>query len=239
MGDCASVSGIGRPVAVALRSRVRQGPQRRCGSYRQREGKLRRQGHKGRSAIGWLFHAYQHADRCAEDLLQKIARRNPAMIVIVMGVVGAGKTTIGKLLASDLGWQFADADDFHPASNVEKISHGIPLTDEDREPWLDRLRTAILNWIADGQSTVLACSALKRAYRAKLQAAAAVQFVFLKGTAALIAQRLHARHGHFAGEAILASQLADLEKPERAITVEISRTPQQIVDQIRNALSLE
>lgn len=161
------------------------------------------------------------------------------MIVIVMGVVGAGKTTVGKLLASELGWEFADADDFHPASNVEKISHGIALTDEDREPWLDRLRGAILNWIANGQSTVLACSALKRSYRAKLQAAPEVRFVFLKGTAALIAQRLRARHGHFAGEAILASQLADLEEPENAVTANISGTPEQIVKQIRKALGLE
>jgi len=161
------------------------------------------------------------------------------MIVIVMGVVGAGKTTVGKLLASELGWQFADADDFHPASNVEKISHGIPLTDEDREPWLDRLRRAILKWVSDGQSTVLACSALKRSYRARLQAAPEVRFVFLKGSAALIAQRLRERHGHFAGEAILASQLADLEQPEDAVTVDISGAPEQIVDQIRKALSLE
>jgi len=161
------------------------------------------------------------------------------MVVIVMGVVGAGKTTVGKLLASELGWEFADADDFHPASNVEKISHGIPLTDEDREPWLDRLHDAILTWLAAGQSTVLACSALKRSYRVKLQAAPEVRFVFLKGTAALIAQRLRARHGHFAGEAILASQLADLEEPESAVTLDSSGTPEQIVDQIRKALGLE
>lgn len=161
------------------------------------------------------------------------------MIVIVMGVVGAGKTTVGKLLASELGSQFADADDFHPASNVEKISHGIALTDEDREPWLDRLRDAILQWIANGQSVVLACSALKRSYRLTLQAAPEVRFVFLNGSAALIAQRLHARQGHFAGEAILASQLADLEEPDDAVKVEISGTPQQIVDQIRKALGLE
>jgi gluconokinase len=161
------------------------------------------------------------------------------MIVIVMGVVGAGKTTVGELLASELGWQFADADDFHPASNVEKISHGIPLTDEDREPWLDHLRDAILKWVASGQSMVLACSALKRSYRAKLHATSEVRFVFLKGTSALIAQRLRERHGHFAGEAILASQLADLEEPYDAVTVDISGTPQQIVDQIRKALGLE
>ena len=161
------------------------------------------------------------------------------MIVIVMGVVGAGKTTIGKHLAAELGWQFADADDFHPASNVEKISYGISLTDKDREPWLDRLRDAILHWIAEGQSTVLACSALKRTYRVKLQVNPQVRFVYLKGSAALIAERLRARHGHFAGEAILSSQMADLEEPESALTVDVSAGPEQIVDQIRNGLGLE
>jgi len=161
------------------------------------------------------------------------------MIVIVMGVVGAGKTTIGNLLAAQLGWGFADADDFHPQSNVEKIRKGIPLNDGDREPWLDRLRVAILDWIAHGRNVVLACSALKRAYRAKLQASPDVRFVYLKGSAALIANRLRARHGHFAGESILAGQLADLEEPKDAVTVEVSESPEQIVSDIRKALNLE
>jgi gluconokinase len=161
------------------------------------------------------------------------------MIVIVMGVVGAGKTTVGKLLASQLGWDFADADDFHPQSNVEKIRHGIALTDADREPWLDHLREAIVHWIAADESVVLACSALKRAYRAKLCVGPQVRFVYLKGSAALIADRLSSRHGHFAGESILASQLADLEEPEAATTVEISNAPEQIVAQIRKGLQLE
>jgi gluconokinase len=161
------------------------------------------------------------------------------MIVIVMGVVGTGKTTIGTLLASQLGWQFADADDFHSASNVEKIRNGIPLTDEDREPWLDRLREAIDRWIVEGKNVVLACSALKRAYRDKLCAGPQVRFVYLKGSAKLIADRLRKRHGHFAGESILASQLADMEEPEGAITVDISGTPEQIVAEIRKALQLE
>lgn len=161
------------------------------------------------------------------------------MIAIVMGVVGAGKTTVGKLLASQLGWEFADADDFHPQSNVEKIRHGIALTDEDREPWLDSLREAIVRWIAQGKSVVLACSALKRAYRAKLCVSPDVRFVYLTGSAALIADRLRSRHGHFAGESILASQLADLEEPEKAITVDISHTPEQIVDEIKRALAME
>jgi gluconokinase len=161
------------------------------------------------------------------------------MIVIVMGVVGAGKTTVGKLLASHLGWEFADADDFHPQSNVEKIRQGFALTDEDREPWLDRLTEAIVRWIGEGKSVVLACSALKRAYREKLVPGPQVRLVYLKGGAALIADRLRSRHGHFAGESILASQLADLEEPEKAIIVDISDTPEQIVAEIKRALAME
>jgi len=161
------------------------------------------------------------------------------MIAIVMGVVGAGKTTVGKLLASQLGWEFADADDFHPQSNVEKIRHGIALTDEDREPWLDRLSEAIVHWIAQGKSVVLACSALKSTYRAKLLLGPQVRLVYLKGSAALIADRLRSRHGHFAGESILASQLSDLEEPEKAITVDISDTPEKIVAEIKRALVME
>jgi gluconokinase len=160
------------------------------------------------------------------------------MIVIVMGVVGAGKTTIGTLLSSQLGWEFADADNFHPTANVDKIRHGIPLTDADREPWLNRLRQAIDGWIAADKNLVLACSALKRSYRDELCAGPQVRFVYLKGSADLIADRLRSRHGHFAGESILASQLADLEEPEHAITVQVSDTPQQIVEEIRNGLHL-
>ena len=161
------------------------------------------------------------------------------MIVIVMGVVGAGKTTIGNLLATQLGWEFADADDFHPQSNVEKISKGVPLNDDDREPWLERLRAAILDWIAAHRNVVLACSALKRAYRTRLQAGPEVRFVYLKGSAAQIADRLRSRHGHFAGESILASQFADLQEPENALTVDISKSAEQIVADIRKALNLE
>jgi gluconokinase len=161
------------------------------------------------------------------------------MIVIVMGVVGAGKTTVGRMLADQLHWEFADADDFHPPSNVEKIRDGIPLTDADRKPWLDLLHQAITQWIATGKSVVLACSALKASYRSKLKVSQEVRFVFLKGSAALIAERLHERHGHFAGESILASQLADLEEPEDALTVNISSSPHQIVEEIRKGLGLE
>src|ERR1051326_5549332 len=109
-----------------------------------------------------------------------------SMVVIIMGVVGSGKTTVGSLLAQQLGWHFADADDFHPTSNVEKIRHGIPLTDSDREPWLDELHQAITGWIAQGRNVVLACFALKRTYRAKLQAGPEVRFVYLTGMTTLI-----------------------------------------------------
>jgi gluconokinase len=160
------------------------------------------------------------------------------MIVIIMGVVGAGKTTIGTLLANQLGWQFADADDFHPATNIEKIRQGIPLTDADRDPWLESLSHTIEGWIAANENAVLACSALKRSYREKLSVAPEVRFVYLKGSPGLIAGRLHARHGHFAGESILTSQIADLEEPEVAIVADIRQDPLQIVDSIRKQLGL-
>lgn len=160
------------------------------------------------------------------------------MIVIVMGVVGAGKTTIGRLLASELGWQFADGDDFHPRANVEKIRNGIPLTDDDRHPWLVRLRSQIEAWISGGKSGVLACSALKRSYRQELEVSPQVRFVFLKGSPELIAERLQSRHGHFADAQILASQFEDLEEPTDAVTVDISGSPLQIVAEIRRKLGL-
>lgn len=161
------------------------------------------------------------------------------MIVIVMGVVGAGKTTIGSMLAAELGWQFADADDFHPRANVEKIRDGIALTDADRAPWLKMLRKAMVGWSAAKINVVLACSALKSSYREELKVGPEVRFVYLKGSAALIAERLHQRRGHFADESILASQLADLQEPHSAIVADIRQAPSQIVDSIRNQLGLE
>lgn len=160
------------------------------------------------------------------------------MIVIVMGVVGSGKTTVGHLLSAQLGWEFADADDFHSAANIEKIRRGIPLTDEDRGPWLKSLRAAIDEWIKEKRNAVLACSALKRSYRQELNAGPEVRFVYLKGSKDLIAKRLHSRHGHFADEKILASQMADLEEPEDAVTVDISPTATEIVCEIRVKLGL-
>ena len=148
-----------------------------------------------------------------------------------MGVVGAGKTTVGSLLAQKLGWRFADADDFHSAANVEKIRRGIPLDDPDRAPWLSALHNAILRWNAERQNAVLACSALKRKYRDAL-GADGVRFVYLKGDYELIEQRLQARAGHFASDSILKSQFEDLEKPADAITVEIDKSPDAIASEI-------
>jgi gluconokinase len=160
------------------------------------------------------------------------------MIAIVMGVTGSGKTTVGRLLAQQLGWTFADADDFHPRANVEKMERGVPLNDDDREPWLERLRIQVANWIANGQPAVLACSALKRTYRQELSVGPEVRFVYLKGSPELIAQRLRLRRGHFADEKILAGQFSDLEEPETAVTVDISQTPEKIGAEIRERLGL-
>lgn len=148
-----------------------------------------------------------------------------------MGVVGAGKTTVGNLLAQRLGWQFADADNFHPAANVDKIRRGIALDDADRAPWLSALRNAILQWNAEQQNAVLACSALKRKYRDQLRAEG-VRFVYLKGNYELIEQRLQRRTGHFASDSILKSQFEDLETPDDAITVDIAASPDAIVTEI-------
>ena len=154
------------------------------------------------------------------------------MIVVVMGVTGSGKTTIGGLLAKKLGWDFADADDFHSAANKRKIKRGIPLTDADRMPWLAALHGQIARWINAKRNAVLACSALKESYREDLWTGPEVKFVFLKGTYQFIYKRLLARKGHFADEHILSSQFAALEEPADAITVDISAPPEEIVDAI-------
>lgn len=149
-----------------------------------------------------------------------------------MGVAGAGKTTVGKLLASRLGWEFADADDYHPATNIEKMSHGIPLTDDDRVPWLQALRAQISNWIAASKNAVLACSALKESYRDSLRISPEVCVVYLRVSAEVLHQRLRARHGHFMTEAMLQSQLAALEEPKNAVIIDADATPSVIVSEI-------
>jgi gluconokinase len=155
-----------------------------------------------------------------------------------MGVTGSGKTTIGELMARQLGWEFVDADSFHSAANKEKIHQGIALTDADRAPWLQAMRDAIVDWIANGKNVALACSALKVAYRQELAVNADVKFVYLKGSYALIAKRLQSRHGHYASESILASQFATLEEPEDAVVVDIDQAPEEIVGEIREKLGL-
>jgi gluconokinase len=161
------------------------------------------------------------------------------VIIVVMGVTGAGKTTVGNLLAQQLGWQSADADSFHSPANVEKIRQGIPLDDADRAPWLAALRQAIENWVGEHKNVVLACSALKKSYRDELSVGDEVKFVYLKGSYDLIYQRLRERHGHFASETILASQFADLEEPDDAFTVDIDQSPEQIVAAIKQGLGLD
>jgi len=155
-----------------------------------------------------------------------------------MGVTGAGKTTIGSLLAEQLGWEFADADSFHPAANVEKMSHGIPLTDADRAPWLAAMRSAIQRWIGERNNAVLACSALKRSYREQLLLSPDVRLVYLRGSYESIARQLRLRHGHFASEAILANQFATLEEPQDAIAIDVGHDPATLVREIRAQLGL-
>ena len=163
------------------------------------------------------------------------------MIAIVFGVSGTGKTTIGKLLAQELGWRFYEADDFHPRANIEKMRSGRPLTDEDRWPWLKLLREQIARSLAAKEDAVLACSALKRAYRERLRVSDDVKFVFLRGDYALIKNQLRRRRSHFMNPALLRSQFADLEEPkpdEDAITIELGRTPEELVAEIKAKLGL-
>lgn len=159
-----------------------------------------------------------------------------------MGPAGSGKTTVGELLAAQLSWEFADGDAFHPRANIEKMSRGIPLTDEDRLPWLQSIRDAMRQWQAQGKSVVVACSALKRSYRDLLGVDSnpqGIKLVYLKGSYDLLLERLQSRKGHYMKEQMLASQLADLEEPEDALTIDVSKSPEEIVSEIRRHLRQE
>jgi gluconokinase len=165
------------------------------------------------------------------------------VIVVVMGVTGSGKTTLGVLLAKQLGWEFVDADSFHSPANVEKMRQGISLDNADRAPWLRAIRTAMEGWVAERKNLVLACSALKRSYRDELDIVSQTRFVYLKGSYDLIYERLRQRHGHFASDTILAGQFAALEEPtleeaEDAITVDIDHTENEIVEEIVRQLGV-
>ena len=163
-----------------------------------------------------------------------------AKIVILMGVSGSGKTTIGQLLAAELNWHFFDADKFHPQTNIDKMRQGIPLTDQDRDSWLTALRNLIDNLLRTHQSAAIACSALKQSYRDRLSEKKkhAVVFIYLKGDYNLIYQRMRARKSHFMQTNLLRSQFATLEEPPGALTVDISQEPHRIVAQIKQSLGV-
>jgi gluconokinase len=159
------------------------------------------------------------------------------MITIVMGVSGSGKTTVGKLLAQSLNWDFSDADDFHPSANIEKMSRGIPLEDADRLPWLLQLQAAIDRWLLENKNVVLACSALKASYREILcRDQQRVKIVYLKSSFEVLATRLKTREEHYMKADLLLSQLDTLEEPEDAIIIDASQPLELIVRQIKNHL---
>ena len=164
------------------------------------------------------------------------------MIIILMGVAGSGKTTVGQCLANALRWCFVEGDDLHPDSNVVKMSQGIPLTDRDRLPWLQDLRELMVELQGKDTSAIVTCSALKQSYREVLrpQSNESIQFVYLKCDAAALHDRLKQRSGHFMKADMLTSQLAILEEPEDAIVIEVGKaqTPEQIAADIVASLSL-
>jgi gluconokinase len=161
------------------------------------------------------------------------------MVIVVFGVTGVGKTRVGSALAKSLGWVFLDADDFHDEANRNKLNRGIPLNDEDRWPWLTRLRGLIQESLSRQRDAVLACSALKRAYRRYLRVGPEVVFVYLRAETHVLEQRLRRRRGHFANPILLQSQLKTLEEPlDGTLTVDTADSPVKIVDVIREALKL-
>jgi gluconokinase len=161
-----------------------------------------------------------------------------ARAVVLMGVAGSGKTAVGMRVAEKLNWRFLDADNFHPAANIEKMSHGIPLTDEDRVPWLERLRDELRHQIASGHSVILACSALKESYRRILrEEPLPPQFVYLDVDAETIRERLSHRSAHFFPKELMNSQFAALEKPKDAIVIDARKPIESVVDAVVHAIA--
>jgi gluconokinase len=163
------------------------------------------------------------------------------MVVVIFGVAGVGKTTVGKLLAQDLEWKFYDADDFHPPANIEKMRSGVPLSDQDRQPWLRQLRQLTERCLAEKEDAVLACSALKKKYRDELRAGPNVKFVFLRADRGRVAQQLKNRHGHYFDPNLLDAQFADLERPsssEDILTIDVEGDPSELVAKIAKQLQL-
>jgi len=160
------------------------------------------------------------------------------MVVILMGVTGAGKTTVGRALAEQLQWTFADADDYHSAANIAKMRAGISLTDRDRIPWLASLRTAITRWVATGENVVLACSALKSAYRQVLVRNPEVKLVYLRADKKLVAERLAERVNYYMNPQLIDSQFATLQEPADAVKIDAALPVPEAVSNIRRALRI-
>lgn len=165
---------------------------------------------------------------------------SPPRLILLMGVAGSGKTTLGRLLAARLGWTYYEADDFHSEANKDKMSRGIPLDDNDRAPWLAAIRAAMDAALAAHRPAVFTCSALKENYRRALLdgLAGRVALVHLTGTRDLLLSRLKGRAGHYMKPAMLESQLAALEPPADALTLDIDHPPAELVAEIRRRLSL-
>lgn len=160
------------------------------------------------------------------------------MIIVITGVTGSGKTTIGKLLATRLQWKFYEGDDFHPPVNIEKLKRGTPLDDQDRLPWLTAIRGTIRAAIDRGENAVIACSALKESYRRLLRIGPEVVLIHLEAKPQLIEERLTQRTGHFMNPALVRSQFDTLEEPWSALEIDAGLTPGEIVHTIRDRLSL-
>jgi gluconokinase len=160
------------------------------------------------------------------------------MIIILMGVSGSGKTTVGRSLAREIGWNFYEGDAFHSEENIARMRRGVALTDEDRVPWLQALRKVIQAALDRGENAVIPCSALKNSYRRILRTSDGVVFVYLKAGPSLVQERLKGRSGHFMSPDLIQSQFDALEEPEDALAVDASMAPEKIVRMIRNKLSI-
>jgi gluconokinase len=211
--------GFRDPVAVVLEKRIRESAL---------EGR----------PIATMFD-YLDFDEGRDPVAARAWELRAPVVLLLMGVAGSGKTTVGLQLAAELGWSFRDADDFHPPANVAKMSSGIALDDRDREPWLAAIRTYIAEALARGESAIVTCSALKETYRrAAIPDPDRVKLVHLAGDYALILERLRARQGHFMKPQMLESQFATLERPTAALEIDIARSPAEIVRDIRAKLGL-